>query len=317
MTMTAIKQMFAGSWGRGATPWQSEDEVESSEALLEEDTKHYAPASSGGQGRNRIWWIFPLLNSILFAAAVVLYSATWMKYTGHNRCLKATSTYSPILEEVDMPMTNALLNGSLWLGENPPIWRAIPDSDEVEEIWENFEYVRPIALRRDQILAMGKDPDTVAKFNNDYWGLGDDAYVGALDLFHQVHCLNVLRHEAFRYHDREGETVPKWNSIHWIHIQHCVGMMMEHMLCNADAGFLTYNWMEHEKYPFPDMSVQKQCRDWRQLVEYRDAHGVNETLYVNWKKPEGITQLKQPQDWWEHRGEHDKAHYSNGTVIEN
>ncbi|KAI1457008.1 hypothetical protein F4805DRAFT_203833 [Annulohypoxylon moriforme] len=312
--MAATMRGLSRLWDRREALSQDDDEVESLETFLREDPNHYASALSRRQGRDRTWCIVSVLNTILFGGAVVLYFVTWAKYTGHNECLKATSMYSPVLDEVDMPLTNTLLNGSLWLGENPPIWRSIPNSKEVEEIWENFEHVKPIALTGEQIVAMGKDPATVAKFNDDYWGLGDDAYVGALDLFHQVHCLNVLRHEAFRYWNREGERVPKWNDIHWIHIQHCVGMMMEHTLCNADAGFLTYNWMEHEKYPFPDMSVQKQCRDWHRLVEYRDAHGVNETLYLNWKKPEGVTQLKQPQDWWKHRGEGDNAHYAKEAV---
>ncbi|KAI1141261.1 hypothetical protein F5Y05DRAFT_255841 [Hypoxylon sp. FL0543] len=313
--MTAIFQRLPRFWGRQATLYQDEDGVESSEALLEE-TKNGRPVSLRKQGGSRAWWILTLLNAVFFAGSVVLYLGAWTNHTGRNACLKATSTYSPVLEEVDMRLTDTLLNGSLYLGDNPPIWRGLPDSDEANAAWESFEHVKPIALTKDQILAMGKDPATVAKFNDEYWGLGEDAYVGALDFFHQVHCLNVLRHESFRYYKREGETVPKWNDIHWIHIQHCVGMMMEYLLCNADAGILTYNWVEHEKYPFPDMSVRKQCRDWRQLVEYRDAHGVNESLYLNWKKPEGVNQLKQPQDWWKYRGQYDQAHYPNGTVIE-
>ncbi|KAI1443825.1 hypothetical protein F5Y02DRAFT_419697 [Annulohypoxylon stygium] len=314
--MKTSMQGYTRFWNQRRIPWGSEDGVESSEALLEDDTEYHTPAPPRGKGTSGKWWILSLLNAMFFGGAIVLYSAAWMKFTGRNVCLKATSIYSPVLEEVDMPLANTLLNGSLWLGENPPIWRTLPGSNEAEEIWDSFEHVRPIALTRDQVLAIGKDPATVTKFNDDYWGLGDDAYVGALDFFHQVHCLNALRHEAFRYYGREGEMVPKWNSIHWIHLQHCLGMMMEHTLCNADAGFLTYNWMEHEKYPFPDMSVRKQCRDWHQLIEYRDAHGVNETLYLNWEKPkEGITLLKQPQDWWDHRGEHDTAHYADENSV--
>lgn len=173
---------------------------------------------------------------------------------GNRRCLTNFISPAPVLEEVHMPLANTLLNGTLWLGDDPLIWRGLPNSDEANEAWNSFERVKPIALTRGQIVAMGKDPATVAKFNDEYWGLGDDAYVGALDFFHQVHCLNVLRKETFRYWNKAGETVPEWNEIHWIHIQHCLGMIMEHLLCNADTGFLTYNWMEHELHPFPDMS---------------------------------------------------------------
>lgn len=181
---------------------------------------------------------------------------------------------APVLEEIDMPLSDTLLNGSLWLGDNPPIWRGLPDSDEVNEAWDSFEYVKPIALTKKQIVAMGKDPAVVAKFDDEHWGLGDDAYVGALDFFHQVHCLNALRLEAFRYWNREGETVPKWDDIHWIHLQHCVGMLMEHLLCTADAGFITYNWIEHELHPFPDMSGEYTFQSYES-----DLHVVVDSIY--------------------------------------
>lgn len=208
-----------------------------------------------------------------------------------------------------MSLTYTLLNGSLWIGDNPSVWRGSPDSKETEKAWGSFETVRPIALTKAQVLAMGKDPAMVSKFNDDYWHLGDDAYVGALDLFHQVHCLNVLREEAFGDWGRAGEKRPTWDDIHWVHLRHCTDMLMQNLLCHADAGFLTYNWVEHESHPFPDMSVQKQCRDWRQLVDYRDEHGVNLTKYIEWVKPDGLQQLKQPEEYWHHRGEHDKPHH--------
>ncbi|KAI0386437.1 hypothetical protein F5Y04DRAFT_276044 [Hypomontagnella monticulosa] len=313
--MATIYLRFTGFWGRQQTPWQNEDSLESSDALLGEDMHKGQSIPTTKRRRSRTLWILTFLNSVLLCWAIILYLVAWVKYSQRNGCIRATSMYSPVLEEIDMPLKNTLLNGSLWLGDNPPTWRGLPDSDKVNEAWDSFEDIRPIVLTREQIVAMGKDPATVAKFDNEYWGLGDDAYVGALDFFHQIHCLNMLRLETFRYWNRQGETVPQWNDIHWIHLQHCVGMLMEHLLCTADAGFLTYNWVEHESSPFPDMSVQRQCRDWHQLIDYRDAHGVNVTKYVEWTKPEGVTELAQPPDWWEHRGERNKAHFPNGTEI--
>lgn len=209
-----------------------------------------------------------------------------------------------------MPLVNTVLNGSLWIGDNPSVWRGSPESAETNGAWESFERVKPIALTKAQILAMGKDPATASKFNDDYWHMGDDAYVGALDIFHQIHCLNELRQAAFSDWGRAGKKIPKWDDIHWVHLRHCTDMLMQNLLCNADAGFLTYNWVEQESHPFPDMSVHKQCRDWQQLVKYRDEHGVDEQTYINWKKPGGITQLQHPEEYWKHRGENDSPHHN-------
>ncbi|KAI0601982.1 hypothetical protein F4775DRAFT_603564 [Biscogniauxia sp. FL1348] len=308
--MASALKTLTRFWRQKESPWRTVDGAELKEALLEDDDN--APRTTRDPKTTKKWWLLTLFNILLFGGAVAFYIASWSKFSGRNACLKATSIYSPVFDEIDISMTETLLNGSLWLGDNPSVWRGLPNSAETNAAWDSFEHVKPIALTRAQIIAMGKDPSIVAKFNDDYWHLGDDAYVGALDMFHQIHCLNMLRLEAFRYWDQAGERVLEWTEVHWIHLQHCTDMLMQHMLCNADAGFLTYNWMEQNLHPYPDMSVRKQCRDWRQLVDYRDSHGVNITAYINWEKPEGVVELKQPREWWEHRTEHDVSHQHEG-----
>ncbi|CAJ2513663.1 Uu.00g017820.m01.CDS01 [Anthostomella pinea] len=51
--------------------------------------------------------------------------------------------------------------------------------------------IRPIPIMREQIPKLGKYTDSVAKLEDDAWSLGEDAYVAALDVFHNLHCLNT------------------------------------------------------------------------------------------------------------------------------
>ena len=35
-------------------------------------------------------------------------------------------------------------------------------------------------------MALGKDPLKAAKFDDDFWALGEEKYIAGLDLFHQI-----------------------------------------------------------------------------------------------------------------------------------
>ncbi|POS70553.1 hypothetical protein DHEL01_v211054 [Diaporthe helianthi] len=205
---------------------------------------------------------------------------------------------SPVLDELNMQMADVIFNGSLWDGAHPSPWRSLLGDEAAKDLWDSFEHVKPLVLTKNEIIALGKDPATVAKYDDEYWHFGDDAYVAALDFFHQVHCLDELRKAALANYGRDGDRVNDPGELHWIHIRHCVDMMMQHQLCHADAGLLTYNWVEYEEHPFPDMSVHKKCRDWRQLVEYRDAHAVDVEKYVRWKKPAEAHTIPQEEGYW-------------------
>ncbi|KAI5866150.1 hypothetical protein GGS23DRAFT_594292 [Durotheca rogersii] len=291
--------------------WRSKEPAEYSKALLEEDDETNGLSLMRRHGSSRRWQVLTLLHLLFFSGGAILYAAAWAKYSERNACLKVTSTYSPILDEVDMPLTDVTLNGSLWQGKNTPIWRGYPDSNETMSAWARNDHMHHIVVTREQVIKLGKDPGTAVKLNDEYWGLGDDAYAATLDFPHQVHCLNRLRKEAFRYWRRAGATAPEWTDLHWLHLLHCTEMLMEHILCNADAGFITFNWMEHESTPSPDMSVRRKCRDWRQLVDYEKAYRLKDDVekWLRWRKPEEATALRQPQDWWDHREQYDTCRY--------
>lgn len=66
-----------------------------------------------------------------------------------------------------------------------------------EVIWDEWDLTRVYPMTKAQIIAIGQDPSTVLKLDHETWGLGDDAYAGMFDLYHQIHCLNTLRKLAY------------------------------------------------------------------------------------------------------------------------
>ena len=93
---------------------------------------------------------------------------------------------------MDMATSVKKTNGALFPGPDPSIARQMPNP-EADKLWDELELRRTIVISREEIRKLGKDPEESAKFENDYWGLGDDAYMAQVDVFHQLHCLNNLR----------------------------------------------------------------------------------------------------------------------------
>ena len=186
------------------------------------------------------------------------------------------------------------LNGTLWLGENPSWSRKEFGDPEAENILEALELVDTFPITQSDIIALGKDPDIAARFPNEDFGLGEEAYIAALDVQHKMHCLNELRKMAFVDYGESTSTPKKHEhgQLWWIHLRHCVDMLAQDMICHADADLITYRWMDTQSNPFPDFSINRQCRNLDDILQYRDEHKVDSRKIVAMQKPKsGITQV--------------------------
>ncbi|KAG9240357.1 hypothetical protein BJ878DRAFT_561329 [Calycina marina] len=79
-------------------------------------------------------------------------------------------------------------------------------SPEVNEEWLRFEDIRSYILSKDDVVKLGKDPDTIAKYENDY-GFWEEKYIGQMDVFHQIHCLDLMRVAIFALYWGPSEIV--------------------------------------------------------------------------------------------------------------
>jgi hypothetical protein len=124
-----------------------------------------------------------------------------------------------------------------------------------DAVWHDWEVVRPIPITKEQIIRMGKDPSTAAKLEDQHFGLGDDAHVGSLDVFHLIHCLNSLRQMAYgKYYNKTTVDATR-TSLQAYHMNHCVDLLMQSLLCSGNVNIITWHWVKDQPYPFPDMWV--------------------------------------------------------------
>ncbi|KAL4789742.1 hypothetical protein BDV19DRAFT_394783 [Aspergillus venezuelensis] len=203
---------------------------------------------------------------------------------------------TPILDAVDIPTYKTTLNGTLFAIPEHSIAREKP-SPENDASWEQYETIFTHVVSRKDILKLGKDPDTVARFEDEYWGLGDDAYMVQLDVMHQIHCLNILRKAAFATYPGYKPPSDKGSQdpTYWIHLSHCVDILLQNLQCNANTEVLTLSWVEDRAAPWPDFSVNRQCRDFSTIVDWQRGNAVDSEKFGKMTRLEGA--FVWPSPW--------------------
>lgn len=181
---------------------------------------------------------------------------------------------APILDKVDMRLHLETLNGAL--RDNTSVWRMSP-SPHVDAAWNwiSAEDMQIITVSAADVKKVGKNA-TVSVKAPQSWGLGDDAYIAQVEVFHQIHCLNELRKELYPdyYYGGRGRT-----ELDMSHKTHCVHMLLQNLMCNADTGIITHYWLHDELYsepktrPFADFSVEKKCRDFEAVMGWLRKEG--------------------------------------------
>lgn len=159
----------------------------------------------------------------------------------------------PLYDALDLDIHTIQVNGTFFPPEHATIPRQLPNP-AADAVWEDYEKVRPIPLTRSQIVRIGKDPTTVAKLEDKLWGLGSDAYIADLDVFHQLHCLNTMRQYAYAdYYKKKPLNASDVHSLDNMHVNHCVDILMTAIKCSGNGGFITSHWVPNMEYPQPDM----------------------------------------------------------------
>lgn len=143
------------------------------------------------------------------------------RFSRRGEKLNLTSI-APILNDIEIPLFVLQINGSLFTPKNPSIARQEPGPG-IDDAWAYFDLVRTHVITKNDVIKLGKDPKTIARFNNNCWGFGEDAYMAQMDVFYQIHCLNMLRRAAFAGHGTKRPM--KHSKIGKIHLGHCTDIL--------------------------------------------------------------------------------------------
>lgn len=185
-----------------------------------------------------------------------------------SSCVKKTSAYSPLLEDLDLKTSGLTINGSLFPNCEPPsVWRSPPSAD-VDIAWDQLSRTDIFAISHSDVVALGRDSDLTVPVPASY-GFGSDIYLAELDGQHHLHCLNMIRKYAYLpYYFPQYPDMTRMPVFHQNHLNHCIDILRQQLLCSMSTDIITYRWVEGQSIPQPDFSVNKVCKNQEQISNW-------------------------------------------------
>lgn len=139
-------------------------------------------------------------------------------------------------------------------------------------------------------------PETSLKVNHPT--TGEEGYRVGMEVFHHLHCLNLLRRVTYReYYEPLGgefshgqEALQAHTGMHipinsrarrnmehdLAHtcIDHCIEVLRQNLQCNADIGLFTFYMIPDDPLAWPELNSKHVCRNFEGVRKWAVDHSV-------------------------------------------
>ncbi|KAJ7301954.1 hypothetical protein DFH08DRAFT_723632 [Mycena albidolilacea] len=139
------------------------------------------------------------------------------------------------------------------LGDDIPIYERRP-SATVDEAWHELYSVAETRISKSEAM----------KMPNKTWPLRSKPgnYAFALDVFHQLHWLDMLRqqvHMGYNNYTRAPISHVRHS------LRHCIGAIRQALMCSADISIVVWQWSEKRQVAEQRDDVLHVCRDFDRI----------------------------------------------------
>lgn len=225
------------------------------------DEDSYSDSTLEGQKygiytRGRLW----IFLSIISIAINILLTGALMAFGDNNLSrqspLRSDRLYSPaqhVLSRVDRVFDSGF-------GDGVTPYQGTPNSSN-NELWK--ELYNDIGISR--ISA-----DEARNMVNHTLPIPDDYgyYITSLSVFHQLHCLNLVRQGLYGHVDWSNK-----DELFGIeHLDHCIDAIRQSLQCNADITPLTFIWSEERNRALEEARAIHTCVDFSAIQRWAAEH---------------------------------------------
>jgi hypothetical protein len=239
------------------------DIVDDDDEKLSSDAKTFGAEPRHESRTLRLW----LTHCVLICTSVLSFTL-WMRTPPTHLRNDIPSIYSPANVAVEPVIVR--FNGTL---DFPSIYRGTP-SPEIDEAWNRIaRNVAPTRMTREEMLKAGTtDLRSKVRYPDKIGG----GYMASLESAHQLHCVNLLRKASWpRYYestDISFQTTPK---VFRLHLDHCIEMIRQNIMCNADVTMITWYWVQGHRVPYPNFNTRHRCRNFEKIIDWSVEHAIH------------------------------------------
>ncbi|KAH6877071.1 hypothetical protein B0T10DRAFT_413860 [Thelonectria olida] len=212
-----------------------------------------------------------LLHGVLLSTSLSLFAVSFCLRHGRPSALLCTqelSPYSPAESAVEYHTVRYNITPAQeqteYIGYGP----------DVDKAWNHITYdVGDQMISQDELVRLGLDPTSLKV--EDPKG-GQEGYRVGIQVFHQLHCLNLLRQDSYKeeYYTHHGGDIEVQPEDLRGHLDHCIEILRVALMCQADVGVYAFKYYDGYKGHWPDFSTLHTCRNFNAIREWAFDHAV-------------------------------------------
>ncbi|KAL7901577.1 hypothetical protein HDV63DRAFT_395008 [Trichoderma sp. SZMC 28014] len=261
------------------------DDAELGKALLESTTDTDTDtdtSSSTTSTSSRSWWYrwYKAIIGFLALLCATNLLTFWITVSARPQCQITESvaeppSLTPMLRDLNLKTIHVKFDSTFY--SQGSRYRK-PPSPETDAAWNyagaNFGYI---------LIPEEQASESDLTTNNIHFAGGADqaflkGYPANVEVFHQIHCLNLIRKATWYNHDYyrklgadEFRHPDKTLSVH---VDHCIDSLRQRLMCTADVGLVPFFWVGDDGGTDPEFSRTHTCRDFETLHDWMMEHMV-------------------------------------------
>ncbi|KAH8882504.1 hypothetical protein GQ53DRAFT_831394 [Thozetella sp. PMI_491] len=242
--------------------------------------------------RKRTRWLWTAVGIAVLCVTNAITFALTLEFSagrrsGSNVAVPPKGT-APFLQHLPTETTSKWFDATFY-DSTDSVYRK-HHSMETELAWKALTPSGVFLVNKEDAAASDVDPARNAYYDNSTAGLV--GYPVALETFHQIHCLNMLRQNLYfnvnftrsHYNVLYGIPWPQEDYI-TIHLDHCADFLRQRLMCTADLGLVPMVWTGHQGRTTGDLKRIHTCRNYEAVRQFALENAIDEPREPGLVKP--------------------------------